>query len=109
MSTAATGRFFRASRERLELLRERQREEGLETAEIPTIPRRKVRRESLASLFSPSAVRRPARYPASNESPAPTVLTTLTGGAAAKSAFPGVMKSAPSLPNERMTCGTFSR
>ena len=41
MSTAATGRFFRASRERLELLRERQREEGLETAEIPSIPRRK--------------------------------------------------------------------
>jgi amino acid adenylation domain-containing protein len=44
MSVAAgTGRFFRASRERLELLRERRREEGLETQEAPALPRRQDR------------------------------------------------------------------
>ncbi len=36
--TVATGKFFKASRERLELLRERRREEGMEGGE--TIPRR---------------------------------------------------------------------
>ncbi|HWN45615.1 MAG TPA: condensation domain-containing protein, partial [Thermoanaerobaculia bacterium] len=36
--TVATGKFFRASRERLELLRERRREEGMEGGQ--TIPRR---------------------------------------------------------------------
>ena len=37
---ASQGRFFRASRERLELLRELRREEGLESADAPSIPRR---------------------------------------------------------------------
>jgi amino acid adenylation domain-containing protein len=42
MSAAAgTGRFFRASRERLDLLRERRREEGLGTTEVPALPRRR--------------------------------------------------------------------
>jgi hypothetical protein len=36
--TVATGKFFKASRERLELLRERRREEGLES--LSSIPRR---------------------------------------------------------------------
>ncbi len=36
--TVATGKFFRASRERLDLLRERRREEGMEGGQ--TIPRR---------------------------------------------------------------------
>ncbi|HYG64432.1 MAG TPA: condensation domain-containing protein, partial [Thermoanaerobaculia bacterium] len=41
MSVATkSGRFFKASRDRLELLRELRREEGLETAAAPMIPRR---------------------------------------------------------------------
>ncbi|HWM91030.1 MAG TPA: amino acid adenylation domain-containing protein [Thermoanaerobaculia bacterium] len=39
--TVATGKFFRASRERLELLRERRREEGLESEGSGSIPRRR--------------------------------------------------------------------